>query len=187
MHGHIDRQSIEDLLDIFTTSKLLEFGPINLISDDLDKSLLTYQACLALGIHYTHTIPLLNALRAVASSRLLNTDELDILAARLPAPNPLIKHVANDLCHRRFKNQIPDIDEFGRWLNGKSKDGLKKAMMECDREHKNTRQAITRRNCDWKKHNVLRLWGEDMDGAYVEKVNVDGMESKTMERCDSKA
>jgi hypothetical protein len=187
MHGHVDRQSVEGLLDIFTTSKLLEFDRINLRSDDLCKDILTYQACLALGIHYTHTIPLLNALRAVVSSRLLKTDELDVLATRLPASNPLIKHVANDLCHRRFKKQIPDIGEFERWLDGKSKEGLKKAMMEYDREHKNTRQATTRRKCDWKNHDVLCLWGEDVDGVYIEKENQEEVtEPEATKRRDSK-
>jgi hypothetical protein len=103
-----------------------------------------YQASLALGIHYGHILPLLNALCSTISSRLLTTSELDNLTHRISsATNPLFKHLANDLCHRRFK-EIPDIAKFEQWLSRKGKEGLKKAMMEIDQMHKTRRQALSK-------------------------------------------
>jgi hypothetical protein len=187
IHGHANSERIKDLLDIFTTSKLLDVNRVSLASDNFMKDVLTYQACLALGIHYTHTIPLLNALRAVVSSRPLSTNELDILANRFAPTNPLIKDVAHDLCHRRFKQQICDIEEFESWLNEDSKEGLRTAMAVCFKEHERRRQAITRRKCDWKKGTVLHLWGEDIDGVCAEKEDVEEERApETMGQRDSK-
>ena len=109
-----------------------------------------------------------------------------MLVRRFPPTNPLIKYTAKDLCHRRFKKQIPNIAEFEIWLNGRGKEGLKKAMAACDEVHKMTRQAITRRKCDWKKDAVLRLWGEDVDGVCVEEEVEDVMEPDKIKRRDSK-
>jgi hypothetical protein len=104
-----------------------------------------YQASLALGIHYGHILPLLNALCSTISSRLLTTSELDNLTHRISsATNPLFKHLANDLCHRRFKKEIPDIAKFEQWLSRKGKEGLKKAMMEIDQMHKTRREALSK-------------------------------------------
>ncbi|KAI4936882.1 uncharacterized protein J4E92_001607 [Alternaria infectoria] len=91
-----------------------------------------------------------------------------------------------ELCRRRFKKQIPDILEFENWLNGKGKEGLKKAMAACDKVHKMTRQPVTRRKCDWTKDAVLRLWGEDVDGVCVEEEAEDDMEPDKIKRRDSK-
>jgi hypothetical protein len=163
INGHVNGESIKDLLDTFTTPKLFDVNRVSLASDNFMKDVLTYQACLALGIHYAHTIPLLNALSAVVSSRPLSTNELDILANRFALTNPLIKDVAHDLCHRRFKQQICNIEEFESWLNEDSKEGLRTAVVVCFKEHERRRQAITRRKCDWKKGTMLRLRDEDVD------------------------
>jgi len=186
MHSHADERSIIRLLDVFTTSKLLRLDRVDLVSGNLRKDVLTYQACLALGIHYTHSAPLLSALCAVVSSRLLSINEFDMLVPRFSPTNPLIKHIAQELCRRRFKKQIPNLLEFENWLNGKGKEGLKKAMAACDKVHKMTRQVITRRKCDWRKDAVLRLWGEDVDGVCVEEEAEDDMEPDKIKRRDSK-
>ena len=107
MHSHADERSIVRLLDVFTTSKLLRLDHVNLVSGNLRNDVLTYQACLVLGIHYTHSAPLLSALCAVVSSRFLSINELDMLVPRFSPTNPLIKHIAQDLCRRRYKKQIP--------------------------------------------------------------------------------
>ncbi|KAI4932538.1 hypothetical protein J4E85_002936 [Alternaria conjuncta] len=172
IHGHADEGSIKRLLDVFTTSKLLGLDRVDLVS--------------VLGIHYTHSAPLLGTLRALVSSRLLSISELEMLVRRFPPTNPLFKHTAKELCRRRFKKQIPNIAEFENWLNKESQEGLKKTMAACDKVHKMTRQAITRRKCDWRKDAVLRLWGEDVDGVCVEEEAEDDMEPDKIKRRDSK-
>jgi len=186
VHGHADERSIKRLLDVFTTSKLPGLDRVDLVSGNLRNDVLTYQACLVLGIHYTHSAPLLGTLCALVSSRLLSISELEMLVRRFPPTNPLIKHTAKELCRRRFKKQIPNIAEFEDWLNKESQEGLKKTMAACDKVHKMTRQAITRRKCDWRKDAVLRLWGEDVDGVCVEEEAEDETEPDKMKRRDSK-
>jgi hypothetical protein len=161
----IDLTCIETLLDIFTTPKLLELNDANRTTDPFDKNVLMYQASIALCIHYAHTLPLLNALRSTVSSRLLTTYELDSLTDRISSTtNSLFKYLANDLYHRRFKTQIPDIAKFEQWLSCKGKEGLKKAMMDIDHKHKMQRQAVSKRQCDWRGDKMLERWGEDADG-----------------------
>lgn len=186
MRGHAYERSIKRLLDVFTTSKLLGLDRVDLVSGNFRNGILTYRACLALGIHYTHSAPLLSALCAVVTSRPLSINELRMLVHRFPPTNPLIKHTTKELCHRRFKKHIPNIAEFEDWLNEKSREGLEQAMAACDKVHKMTRQAIIRRTCDWRKYVVLCLWGEDVDGVCVEKEAEDNAELEKMKRRDSK-
>jgi hypothetical protein len=168
VYGKLDLKCIETLLDIFTISTLLDLNDANLTTDSFDKNVLMYQAILALGIHYDHTLPLLNSLRSTISSRLLTTSELDSLTHRISSStHPLFKHLANDLCHRRFKRQIPDVSKFEQWLSRKGKEGLKKSMIEVDQKHRMHRQAVGRRQCDWRGDRVLARWGEDVDGVYA--------------------
>jgi hypothetical protein len=83
----------------------------------------------------------LNAIRAEVSARLLTVEEMNTIINRIPAFDPLMKHLANDLCHRRFKNEIPDIVAFEKWHGYDSKKKLQKIMMEIDQEHKRRREA----------------------------------------------
>jgi hypothetical protein len=173
--GNVNVKCIKTLLDIFTTPALLDLQHPNFITDSFDQNVLIYQASLTLGIHYTHTAPFLNSLRDTISSRLLTTSELDTIVRRIPSPtNPLFKHLANDLCHRHFKKQIPDAAKFEQWLGCKGKAGLKKVMMEIDTKHPRHRQAVARqavakRQCEWKSAKVLETLGEDVDGVAAEK------------------
>jgi hypothetical protein len=141
VHGKVDQKSLERLLDIFTTKPGLKANEANLVGKDFVKDVLLYQACLSLGIYYAHVKPLLNAIRAEVSARLLTVEEMNTIVNRIPASDPLMKHLANDLCHRRFKKEIPDIVAFEKWLGYDSKKKLQKIMMEIDQEHKRRREA----------------------------------------------
>jgi hypothetical protein len=133
-----------------------------------------YQAALCLGIHYTHTNALLNSLCATVTSRLLTVEELDIVVSHTATSDPLIKHIANDLCHRRFKKEISGNIVFVEWLGRKYNKGLKDLMTDIDEQHKNRRRAVTKRKCDWREDPILLSWGEDVDGVYVVDDEEDG-------------
>jgi hypothetical protein len=145
VHGKIDHESIERLLDIFTTEAVLETNVIKLVGKNFVKDVLLYQACLSLGIHHVHVKPLLKTLRAEVSTHPLSVEEMNTIVNRIPATDPLFKHLANDLCHRRFRKEIPDIVAFEEWLRYDSKMMLQKTMMEIDKEHKQRRQGHEKR------------------------------------------
>ena len=54
----VDFPVTKTALNTFTTTALLATKEINLVNDDFATNVLTYQACLALGIHYTYTNPM---------------------------------------------------------------------------------------------------------------------------------
>lgn len=138
----VEKGCVEHLLDLFTTEKILDVSAVKLSSgDDYIADVKMYQACLALGIHYTHTLPLLNALRAKITNHLLTFEEMNSIVERVRETDPLFKHLANSLCHRRFKKEIADIEAFEKWLDKPSKKTLQKAMVEIDQEHKKRREA----------------------------------------------
>jgi hypothetical protein len=143
--GNVDHGSVEKLLDIFTTKKGLEAKQISLIGTNFTQDVLLYQACLSLGIYYVHSKPLLNTPRAEISARLLTEEERNTVANRVPPTDPLLKHLANDLCHRRIKKQIPDIMEFEKLLGHNRKKKLQCTMVEIDQEHKKRREACRTR------------------------------------------
>jgi hypothetical protein len=92
LYGKVNQESIEFLLDTFATPKLLETKSINIVTNDFTSDVLTYQASLALGIHCTHTLPLLNSLCGSISSRLLTTSELDALVHRISSHTNSVLH-----------------------------------------------------------------------------------------------
>jgi hypothetical protein len=136
VRGKVDHKSIERLLDIFTTKQGIESSTIELVSKDFVQDVLLYQACTALGIYYVHVKPLLNALRAGISARLLKIEELSTIVNRVHANDPLFVHLANDLCYRRINKQIPDIEAFEKWLGHASKKHLQVRMVQIDQAHK---------------------------------------------------
>lgn len=73
------------------------------------KDIATYQSCIALGIYYPHTKPLLNTLRAEITDHLLTDKEMSTIFSCIPSSDPLFKHLANSLCHRRYKKEIPNF------------------------------------------------------------------------------
>lgn len=174
VHGKVDINCIEVLLDTFTTEKGIETNAIKLTSSNFKENILMYQACLALGIMYDHTKPLLNALRAKVTSRLLSTEELNFILIRVPTTDPLLNHLANDLCHRRFKKIVPDIASFEKWLGKKSV--LQNAMMKIDQTYKKRRVVINRQKCSWRLDSELKKWGdnrkEDLEEAKEECVGI---------------
>jgi hypothetical protein len=142
VHGRVDLKSIEHLLDLFTTEKGLAATEIRLVGKKFVPNVLMYQACLSLGIYYAHVKPLLDAIRAEISARPLTFEEMNTIINRIPATDPLIKHLANNLCHRRIKRQIPNIEAFERWLGHDTKKKLQSEMMEIDQAHKKRREAF---------------------------------------------
>ena len=150
VYGDVDRNSIEKILDTFTTEKGLEAETVTLTSNGLVKDVLLYQACLSLGITLHHTKPLLNAMRSEITARLLTTDELDTIVNRVPVTDLLAKHLASDLCHRRFEKEIPNIAAFEKWLGNKKRQGLQAAMMNIDQAHKKRRALINLRKSNWR-------------------------------------
>lgn len=142
VHGKVDRKSVQRLLNIFTTPYIVEATNITLVGKEFAQDVLLYQACLSLGIFHIHTKPLLDTLRAEISARLLSVEERNTIVNRIPPTDPLFKHLANDLCHRRFKKEIPEIADFERWLGFESRKKLQMMMVEIDQEHKKRREVI---------------------------------------------
>jgi hypothetical protein len=160
IYGTVDHKSVKSLLDMFTTKAGLKVRQVKLGSRDLVKDVLTYQACLALGIYYTHTKPLLNLLSAEITNRLLTREEMDTIISRVPATDPLFKHLANSLCHRRFKKEIDDIVSFERWLGNDRRKVLQNAMIEIDQQHRKRRAAVKTRQEAWGKARLAKTEGK---------------------------
>lgn len=140
--GILDVASLERLLDIFTSKPGLEAKEVKLTGTDFVQDVLLDQACLSLGIYYIHTKPLLDALRREISARLITEEERNAMINRTSPTDPLFKHLANDLCHRRIKKEVIDIKAFEKWLgHGKKKD-LQSAMTSIDQEHKKRREVF---------------------------------------------
>ncbi|CBX91665.1 predicted protein [Plenodomus lingam JN3] len=161
VYGKINQESVERLLDILSTENLVDVKDIKLELPSMGfvEGVLMYQACLCLGVIYHHTKPLIDVLCAQVTDRLLTTEEMSTIVNRCPPQDPLFRHLANSLCHRRFKKQIPDVVAFEHWLG--KKPALQKAMSEIDQAHKKRRAAIKKRNCSWRSDSVLAKWGED--------------------------
>lgn len=148
VYSKLDRESIEQILDQFTTKQGLGSGNFKLTSDNLVKDILMYQACLALGVVYHHTKALLDNLRTEISANLLTKQEMNVITSRIRASDPLFKHLANELCHRRIKERIPDIIAFEKWLRNQK--SLQAAMMVIDQGHKSRRSMINQNKLKWK-------------------------------------
>jgi hypothetical protein len=125
--SNVDRKSIECLLDLLTTEYIIDARTIKLTSRSFFADVLMYQACLALGIDYTHTIPLTRALRAEITARLLNFDEMNVIVECVPATDPLFRHLARTVWHRRFNQEISDVVAFEKWLGRNHKIELRSA------------------------------------------------------------
>jgi hypothetical protein len=138
---NVDRKSIERLLDLLTTGCIVDARTIKLTSRSFFADVLMYQACLALGIDYTHTIPLTRALRAEITARLLTFDEMNAIVECVPATDPLFKHLAHNLWYRRFNREISDILAFEKWLGRYHKRELRSAMIEMDQEREKWHNA----------------------------------------------
>lgn len=141
VYGKVDHKSVQRLLDLFTTEKSLEATELKLPSKNFVENILLYQACLSLGVYYVHVKPLLDGLRADISARSLSFEEMNTIINRVPASDPLIEHLANDLCHRRIKKQIHNIVAFEKWLGHDSKKKLQSEMVEIDQAHKKRREV----------------------------------------------
>ncbi|KAH9873266.1 hypothetical protein J1614_005664 [Plenodomus biglobosus] len=161
VYGKVNQYSVEKLLDIFTTEEIVHTKTIKLDLPSLSfvDGVLMYQACLTLGIIYHHTKPLLTSLCAQISDRELTTEEMSTIVNRCPPQDPLFRHLANSLCHLRFKKQILDVAAFEHWLG--KKPVLQKVMVGIDQAHKKRRAAIKERKISWRADSVLAKWGEE--------------------------
>lgn len=52
---------------------------------------------------------------------------------RVPPPDLLFRHLANDLYHRRYEKEISDVIATEKWLGKVSRKKLQKVMAEIDR------------------------------------------------------
>lgn len=143
VYGKVDHESVNKILDVFTTNAILDASEkIDLATGDLKKDILLYQACLALGMYYVHTKSLLNAIRTEVSARALTYDEMNAIVYSVPTHDPLFKHLANALCHRRFKKEIEDMKAFEKWLGKDGKKKLQAEMRSIDQKHKKRREEM---------------------------------------------
>ena len=70
---------------------------------------------------------------------LLGYQELTALLAAIDSKDPLFKHLAKDLSHRRHAKMIPDPEDFAKYL--KTQPALASAMDAIDEKHNKERKA----------------------------------------------
>jgi hypothetical protein len=138
----VDDKSIEHLLDLLTTQSVIDANGMKLESASLINNILMYQACIALGIHNDYVLPLLRKLKDEVSARLLTVDERNTIINRVRATDPLMKHLAHNLCYRRINKKIDDIKGFEEWLAHKNRKKLQEQMVVIDQVHKKRRADI---------------------------------------------
>jgi hypothetical protein len=180
VHGNVNKECIERLLDIFTSKQGIEAENIELESTSFSNNVLMYQACSALRIHYSHTKPLLHALCEDISSRrlefetsdenadhlvkvaksgenfvsLLSKEKIDIIVNNVPPRDPLFKHLATHIRRCRDNKDIGDIKAFEEWLNNKKT--LQRSMVGINQGHKRIRKENKEQktrvvNMEWRK------------------------------------
>ncbi|KAJ4359214.1 hypothetical protein N0V95_002380 [Ascochyta clinopodiicola] len=119
---------------------------IPVLTDDdtssLTANLLTYEACLRLGISSTHSAlkVLHKAICAQISRSEITPDILHFVTYRLCPEDAVFRHTANVLCYKRFTKTIPDLSSFENMVA--KKPALQKAMAQIDQTHKARREAI---------------------------------------------
>ena len=151
-------------------------------SDDetsLPCNLLTYEACLRLGISCTHASvkTLLKTIYTQISSSSISSDVLALITYRLGPEDVVFTHTANVLCYQRFSRQVDDVKVFERLVA--KKPALQKAMVQIDQSHKARREAINAsKRAGTKAEGVLDL---GKDSAKVENATAtDEMVEKTV-------
>ncbi|KAH6633556.1 hypothetical protein C7974DRAFT_174235 [Boeremia exigua] len=138
------------------------------IAADLPSNLLTYEACLRLGINFTHAFvkPLLAAINVQISSTLTDAEILTFVTYRISAVDPVFTHMANVLCHRRFTGSIGDVPSFEKMVAKKVV--LQEVMVQIDQSHKERRKAINASKWARKAPDVQPQAGKGID---KEKLN----------------
>lgn len=170
VYGGVNRESIEALLDIFTTEESVERKNINLTTNSFAKNLLMYQACLSLGILYYHTEPLRKALCAEITAGTPTVHELNTIANLIPSTDLLFKHHSNVMYHQGLRKEILDIAVFLEWLSNKRV--LLNAMVETDQQHMRRSKTASITQCSPSSNNDIRKWcktEEAVDEAKVEE------------------
>ncbi|KAF2825037.1 hypothetical protein CC86DRAFT_295892, partial [Ophiobolus disseminans] len=115
----VDRDTIGRLLDRLAIEQYPKTTTMTLTSCNFLNNVKMYQACLAFGLEYTHTLLRLNALRAEITARVLTFDKpddavegIDRVVTCIPVTNPLSKHLVNTLRHRYDKKEIPNVEAY---------------------------------------------------------------------------
>lgn len=137
IYGKYNSAAISSVLNAIT-----HLQPIPLSAEILVENLLTYEACLRLGISTKRAElkPLLTTICSQISNGPIDNEILTFVTYRLGSHDPVFKHTANVLCHQRFIKSVPDVAEFEKMVARKP--ALQKAMVQIDQEHKARREAL---------------------------------------------
>ncbi|KAF2628118.1 hypothetical protein BU25DRAFT_490759 [Macroventuria anomochaeta] len=136
IHGKYEPAAMNSVIYAIILSQKM---PVNA---DLTANLLKYEACLRLGIPSTHSSvkPLLTAINTQISTTTITSEVLTFIAYHLGSQDPVFTHMANVLCHQRFKGAVEDVKACGKMVARKP--ALQKAMVHIDQAHEARREAI---------------------------------------------
>ncbi|KAF2875729.1 hypothetical protein BDV95DRAFT_654614 [Massariosphaeria phaeospora] len=102
-----------------------------------------YQVCLGFGAE-KESKNALDRMRDTITARMLSHEEIGIVLEGVTTENceqdALFMHLAHNLCHRRFKKQIPNIGTFEKYLT--KRPVLKEATLQIDHMHKAKRDRF---------------------------------------------
>lgn len=162
IYGPYDTPTMREVLDAITLHH-----NIPLLPSSLPENLLTYEACLHLGIVSTHVAvkKLFTTICTQLSSSRITPDVLNLVTERLGPKDAVFRHTAHVLCHQRFKGAVDDVQMFETMVARKP--SLQRAMAQIDRSHEARREAVTA---------AKQRWGTAGDG--VEGGAQEGMEMR---------
>ncbi|KAF9691027.1 hypothetical protein EKO04_011054 [Ascochyta lentis] len=165
IYGKYDHSALRSVVDAIVRRE-----DIPVLTDDesssLEANLLTYEACLRVGISSTHgsVKALLKTVYSQLSKSAITPDILHLVTYRLGPEDAVFRHTANVLCYQRFTKNIPNVLSFEEMVA--KKPALQKAMVQIDQAHKARREAINASKRDSTHKN-----GEAGDEARVSALN----------------
>ncbi|KAF3006588.1 hypothetical protein E8E13_006971 [Curvularia kusanoi] len=143
VYGKYDIKAMNDVVNTIILSQKMP------IATDLASKLLTYEACLRLGVQLAHASlkPLLIAINAQISSAPVSSEILSFITYRLGPKDAVFEHTANVLCHQRFKGEVDDVKAFEKLVARRP--ALQAKMVQIDQAHKARREALvaSKRQC----------------------------------------
>ncbi|KAF1360845.1 hypothetical protein EJ07DRAFT_176929 [Lizonia empirigonia] len=161
IYGPYDTPTLREVLDAITLHHNIPVSP-----SSLPENLLTYEACLRLGIVSTHNAvkKLITTICTQLSSSRITPDVLNLVTERLGPKDAVFRHTAHVLCHQRFKGAVDDVQTFEKMVARKP--SLQRAMAQIDRSHEARREAAKAAKQQWGKA------GEGVEGGAQEGVEV---------------
>lgn len=99
----VNRSSVERVLDLLTTESIVDPGSVRRTTKNFLTVVLMYQACRALSIHYSYTLPLHNRPQKEITDRMLTFEGMESLICRIVVTGSLFRQFAGIMCHRRLK------------------------------------------------------------------------------------